>query len=280
MSDEHPITVHQWIAAISQLDLLPTVHHVGLMLASYADFASGFNARPGEPRLAADTGLAQRTIRKALHLLGPRGECVQTHDGARRHVHVGAIEITARGWGNQHGVSANVYRLRWPDGEATVLTSHPALIAGSGTPMPIAASGSGIPVPEPDRGTGTTVPAAGRSGNPRYRHLATEVPAPHDRGTGTAVPPTSQTTHYQPTKPPVPTGSAARVRPPVSADEVRLNAAHIRADLAARREAADLEKGAATTGTGADTGPPPASMSPGPQGAPTSGSPTRTGSAR
>lgn len=207
MNDARSITIHQWIAVVGQLDLLPTVHHVALALATYADFATGFNARPGESRLAADTGLAQRTVRKALHLLGSRGDCVQTRDGERPHVHVGAIEITARGWGNQHGVSANVYRLRWPDGEAPVLRTHPALTAGSGTPMPVAATGSGTPEPVPNGTTGTPVPVAERLGGPRYRHLTTEVPAPGDRGTGTGMPPTSQTIHDQPTKPPVTTGA-------------------------------------------------------------------------
>jgi hypothetical protein len=66
-----------WQRALRGASLPPTVQHVLLLLATYAD-GDGTSARPGEERLAAAAGLSTSTVRRALALARRLGWVVRS----------------------------------------------------------------------------------------------------------------------------------------------------------------------------------------------------------
>ena len=90
----------EWMELVRSLALHPNTKYVGMTLASYADYSTGENARPGINRLALATGRSSRTIMRAL------GELEE----------IGLVEQVMRGQsrGRNGGGLASVYRLTLP----------------------------------------------------------------------------------------------------------------------------------------------------------------------
>ena len=80
--------VFEWRDAIRRPppghELKPTDRLVALVLSFYMDRDTLENARPGPARLAAETGLAPRTVKLALQSLASSGWIVQTAKGGTR----------------------------------------------------------------------------------------------------------------------------------------------------------------------------------------------------
>lgn len=87
--------LYTWRTALCTSGLEPTSRHVGLTLSLYMNERGG-SAFPGAVRLAADTGLTERTVRDHLAKL----------------VGVGWLEILTRGGGRKN---ANEYAARFPE---------------------------------------------------------------------------------------------------------------------------------------------------------------------
>lgn len=81
----------------------PMTKYVGLMLASYANI-DGRQARPGQRRLAAVTGLSERAVRKHLAELG-------------QDKWIGPDEEPDEGRRQYHGRPADVFQLLIPGEE-------------------------------------------------------------------------------------------------------------------------------------------------------------------
>lgn len=73
----------EWYRAVRRGDLHPTVQHVIMMLATYAD-ADGRNAFPGEERLARDTGRSVSVVRRALAAARAAGWIVRDETSSAR----------------------------------------------------------------------------------------------------------------------------------------------------------------------------------------------------
>lgn len=103
--------------------LPPPVKHVALNLATYAD-GDGRDVFPGNERLCDDTGLSDKTVRRALERLRQVGLIVRVVSGSR---------------GGRRGV-ADAYRLAIPDDllERVVLVSQAvrSAVTGTGDPEP------------------------------------------------------------------------------------------------------------------------------------------------
>lgn len=73
-----------WCDLIAASNLPPTQKWLATRLASYADYRTGRNARPGLTRLSADTGFARNTVIAALARLEERGLIRCTKRGTPR----------------------------------------------------------------------------------------------------------------------------------------------------------------------------------------------------
>lgn len=75
--------LYTWRSAICDSDLSPTVRHVALTLSLYMNEMGG-SAYPGAERLARNTGLAERTVRRDLGQLVEAGWLrIEEHGGLR-----------------------------------------------------------------------------------------------------------------------------------------------------------------------------------------------------
>jgi hypothetical protein len=113
-------TVYTWRAALTDSDLPPTTRHVALTLSIYMS-EKGDSAFPGARRLAHDTGLSERAVRKQL------GDLVQA----------GWLEVVQRGGLRGETRRANAYRARipHPGPTDTDVAASPVHLATS-TPVP------------------------------------------------------------------------------------------------------------------------------------------------
>lgn len=91
-------TVYTWRAALTDSDLPATTRHVALTLSIYMS-EKGDSAFPGARRLANDTGLTERAVRKHLGLL----------------VATGWLEVVQRGGLRGEQRRANAYRAVVPN---------------------------------------------------------------------------------------------------------------------------------------------------------------------
>lgn len=73
-----------WEQAIrDHVTLDPTVGYVAMLVASYADFGTGWNAHPGEASLARSIGRTTRTVRDCLAWLEEHGFLTRKLVGGR-----------------------------------------------------------------------------------------------------------------------------------------------------------------------------------------------------
>jgi hypothetical protein len=64
-------------------DAPPSVCHVALVMAIYADGKSGTSIRPGFEGIIEDTGLSRTTVKAAVRWLEARGEVIRTREARR-----------------------------------------------------------------------------------------------------------------------------------------------------------------------------------------------------
>lgn len=91
-------TVYTWRAALTDSDLPAMTRHVAMTLSIYMS-EKGDSAFPGARRLAHDTGLSERAVRRQLGLL----------------VEAGWLEVVQRGGIRGETRRANAYRALVPD---------------------------------------------------------------------------------------------------------------------------------------------------------------------
>lgn len=99
-----------WERAIrDHVQLDPTVGYIAMLVATHTDYDSGWNAWPGEERLAEYTGRTTRTVRNALAWLEEHGFLTREVEGRR----------------TPHRNYADVYKLSLPAPLAHVLGMWP-----------------------------------------------------------------------------------------------------------------------------------------------------------
>jgi hypothetical protein len=131
----------EWERVIRAVVLPATVKHVALNLATYAD-ADGTRVFPGNEAIASDTGLSDKTVRRALERLRDVGLIVRVVSGQRM---------------GRRGV-ADGYELAIP----ADLLERVLLVSQQGrTPVTVTGDSDGTPVTvtaDPEPNTGHTFP--------------------------------------------------------------------------------------------------------------------------
>jgi hypothetical protein len=113
-------TVYTWRAALTDSDLSAITRHVALTLSIYMS-EKGDSAFPGARRLAHDTGLSERAVRKQLTAL----------------VDAGWLVIVERGGLRGESRRANAYRAAIPNpGPVDTHVQRASLHTGTTTPVP------------------------------------------------------------------------------------------------------------------------------------------------
>jgi DNA-binding transcriptional ArsR family regulator len=97
--NDEAIRRYDWERIVKRARMNPSAKLVAFALATYAGKAGG-HAYPGNDKLAAVTGLSEKTVRSALKTLRGLGLVERTYEGSRH---------------GRRGL-ADEYRLRWPHG--------------------------------------------------------------------------------------------------------------------------------------------------------------------
>lgn len=217
-----PIDKDDWIRIMRRAELPFTTKGIAAFLTFFAD-KDGSRVRPGEARLAVETGLTPRAIREHMDVLRAAGLIERVNRGTAVRGRADVYQLTVPGAGHEP-----VPMRTDPDGNRLTperpvrkrakkaaepvpdpVTEAAAAPEDTGTVVPETdpLTGTGVPVDNPVTGTGVPVDDETYrnrgAGNvlklvTTYRNHGSDLPEPLSRLTGTGVPPTTHTTHDHP----------------------------------------------------------------------------------
>lgn len=217
-----PIDKDDWIRVMRRAELPFTTKGIAAFLAFFAD-KDGSRVRPGEARLAVETGLTPRAIREHLEALRAAGLIERVNRGTAVRGRADVYQLTVPGPGHDplpmrldpdgnRLTPERPVRKRTkktadavPESDADEATD-PA-VTGTVVPETEQLTGTTVPVDNPVTGTGVPVDDGtyrnDGAGNvvwlaTTYRNHGSDLPEPLSRLTGTPVPPTTHTTHDHP----------------------------------------------------------------------------------